>query len=65
MVERSGMLNHLKSKVEVLGLGRGDVVAQNASHCFDISVWQFLAALMVGGRVVIYEDELVMDPGLC
>ncbi len=62
MVERSGMLNHLKSKVEVLGLGRRDVVAQNASHCFDISVWQFLAALMVGGRVVIYEDELVMDP---
>ena len=62
MVERAGMRNHLQSKLEVLGLNPGDVVVQNASHCFDISVWQFLAALMVGGRVVIYGEDLVLNP---
>jgi amino acid adenylation domain-containing protein len=62
MVERRGVLNHLRSKLETLTLGSGDVVVQNASHCFDISVWQFLAALMVGGRVVIYGDDLVLNP---
>jgi amino acid adenylation domain-containing protein len=63
MVERAGMRNHLYSKLDVLAMGPGDVLVQNASHCFDISVWQFLAALMVGGHVVIYDDELVLDPG--
>jgi amino acid adenylation domain-containing protein len=62
MVEREGMRNHLRSKLEVLALGPGDVVVQNASHCFDISVWQFLAPLMAGGRVVIYGEELVLNP---
>lgn len=61
-MEREGMRNHLRSKLEVLALGPGDVVVQNASHCFDISVWQFLAPLMVGGRVVIYGEELVLNP---
>src|SRR5579872_366906 len=62
MLERTGMLNHLRAKIDALGLDGGDVVVQSASHCFDISVWQFLAALMVGGRVVIYGDDLVMEP---
>lgn len=62
MVERAGMRNHLWSKIEVLALGPGDVVVQNASHCFDISVWQFLAPLMAGGRVVIYGEDLVLNP---
>jgi amino acid adenylation domain-containing protein/non-ribosomal peptide synthase protein (TIGR01720 family) len=62
MVERLGMLNHLEAKLSLLGLGEGDVVIQNASHCFDISVWQFLAALMAGGRVVICGDETAADP---
>jgi len=62
MVERMGMRNHLRSKIEVLTINSGDVVVQNASHCFDISVWQFLAPLMVGGRVVIYGEDLVLNP---
>jgi amino acid adenylation domain-containing protein len=62
MVERAGMQNHLRSKLHVLQIGPADVVAQNASHCFDISVWQFLAPLMAGARVVIYDNELVLNP---
>src|SRR6185295_12726043 len=63
MVEHQGMLNHLWAKAELLGLSSGSVVAQNASMGFDISVWQFLAVLLVGGRVVIYDDATAMDAG--
>ncbi|ASS75374.1 hypothetical protein CIG75_10475 [Tumebacillus algifaecis] len=62
MVEHVGMLNHLYAKIELLELTDRSIVVQNASHCFDISVWQFLAPLMVGGTVVIYENDLAMDP---
>ena len=62
MIEHIGMLNHLYAKINLLGLNEKSVVAQNASHCFDISVWQFLAPLMVGGRVVIYNNETSIDP---
>jgi amino acid adenylation domain-containing protein len=62
MVERAGMRNHLQAKIGELRLGASDVVAQNASHCFDISVWQMLAALMVGGGVAIYGEDMVLEP---
>ncbi|MFL6284239.1 MAG: amino acid adenylation domain-containing protein [Pyrinomonadaceae bacterium] len=62
MVEHQGMLNHLCAKVNDLELTEGDVVAQTASQCFDISVWQFLSPLMVGGCVRVYDDEVAHDP---
>ncbi|HYO59953.1 amino acid adenylation domain-containing protein, partial [Archangium sp.] len=62
MLEHRGMLNHLFAKVEALGLTSADVVAQTASQCFDISVWQFLAALLVGGQVHIIENEVAHEP---
>jgi len=62
MVEHRGMRNHLYAKIEQLGLGAGDVVAQTAAHTFDISVWQFVAALLVGGRVQIFRDAIAHDP---
>jgi len=62
MVVQRGMLNHLDAKIRDLGLTAADAVAQTASQCFDISVWQLLAALAVGGRVHIYPDEVAHDP---
>src|SRR6266567_1648116 len=44
MCEHSGMLNHLWAKIDDLGIGEGDVVAQTAPQCFDISLWQLVAA---------------------
>jgi amino acid adenylation domain-containing protein len=64
MVEHHGMANHLWAKVAGLGLTAGDAVAQTASQCFDISVWQLLAALIVGGRVEVYPDDVAHDPYL-
>jgi amino acid adenylation domain-containing protein len=63
MVEHRGMLNHLLAKIDFLGLDQESVVAQNASHCFDISIWQFFAALLAGGRVVIYLPEALFHSG--
>ncbi len=62
MIEHRGMLNHLYAKIEALGITNQDSVAQTASQCFDISVWQFLVALLVGGAVLVYPDEVAHDP---
>ncbi|WP_328904186.1 amino acid adenylation domain-containing protein [Streptomyces sp. NBC_00441] len=61
MVEHAGMLNHLLAKIEDLGIGEGDVVAQTAPQCFDISVWQLLAALLAGGRTLLVGQDAVLD----
>src|SRR5581483_8057881 len=64
MIEQIGMINHLYAKIADLQLQAGDSVAQTASICFDISVWQFLAALLVGGRVHVFAEETIYDPVL-
>ena len=56
------MVNHLLSKIPALGLSESDVIAQTASQCFDISVWQFLTGLLRGACIRILSDDLVRDP---
>ena len=62
LIEHRGLLNHLWAKIIDLGLGPQDVVAQNASCSFDISVWQMLAALLTGGAVRVIGEEDSADP---
>ncbi|HEY0602882.1 MAG TPA: condensation domain-containing protein, partial [Herpetosiphonaceae bacterium] len=62
VVEQRGMINHLYAKLADLALTEHDRVAQTASQCFDISVWQFLAALLVGGQEQIFPDAVSHDP---
>jgi len=62
MVEHTGMMNHIRAKIDELRLTHNSTVAQNASQTFDISVWQFFAALVPGGKTVVYPDDLVFDP---
>ncbi|MBW4508478.1 MAG: amino acid adenylation domain-containing protein [Scytonematopsis contorta HA4267-MV1] len=62
MLEHRGMLNHLYAKVTDLQLSASDVVAQTATQTFDISIWQFLVALLVGGKVEIISNEIAADP---
>jgi amino acid adenylation domain-containing protein len=61
MVEMAGMVNHLCAKVSDLGLTSADVIAQTASQTFDISVWQFLSALISGGRITVVDTEITRD----
>ncbi|TMH11222.1 MAG: amino acid adenylation domain-containing protein, partial [Betaproteobacteria bacterium] len=61
MCEHVGMLNHLFAKIDDLRIGEGDVVAQTAPQSFDISLWQLVSALLVGGRTLLVEQETILD----
>jgi len=61
MCEHAGMLNHLCAKIHDLRIGEGQVVAQTAPQCFDISLWQLISALLVGGRTLVVEQEAILD----
>jgi amino acid adenylation domain-containing protein len=61
MCEHAAMLNHLYAKIEDLEIGAGQVVAQTAPQCFDISMWQLVSALLVDGRTLIVEQDTILD----
>ncbi|MES5818687.1 amino acid adenylation domain-containing protein [Streptomyces sp. RG80] len=61
MCEHAGFVNHVLAKLEALDIGPGQVVAQTAPQCSDISLWQLLAALLVGGRTLLVGPETVLD----
>ncbi|MEV7234974.1 amino acid adenylation domain-containing protein [Streptomyces sp. NPDC051020] len=61
MCEHAGMLNHLYAKIDDLEIGEGQVVAQTAPQCFDISLWQLVSGLLVGGRTLLVEQEVILD----
>ncbi|MFB7503880.1 non-ribosomal peptide synthetase [Streptomyces broussonetiae] len=61
MCEHAGFVNHLYAKIDDQGIGAGQVVAQTAPQSFDISLWQLVAALVVGGRTLIIEQESILD----
>ncbi len=60
MCEHAGMLNHLYAKIDDLEIDEGSVVAQTAPQCFDISLWQLVSALLVGGRTLIVEQDVIL-----
>ncbi|MFF0749901.1 amino acid adenylation domain-containing protein [Streptomyces sp. NPDC004267] len=61
LCEHEGFLNHLLAKIEDLDVTEGRVVAQTAPQCFDISLWQLVAALAVGGRTLIIGQDEILD----
>jgi amino acid adenylation domain-containing protein len=61
MCEHAGMLNHLCAKIHDLGIREGQAVAQTAPQSFDISLWQLVSALLVGGRTLLVEQEAILD----
>jgi amino acid adenylation domain-containing protein len=62
MVEQQGMVNHLYAKIYALDLIESDCIAETAPQSFDISIWQFLSALLVGGTTYIFSEETTHDP---
>ncbi|MBV9922198.1 MAG: amino acid adenylation domain-containing protein, partial [Pseudonocardia sp.] len=61
MCEHAGMLNHLQAKIVDLGIGPGQTVAQTAPQSFDISLWQLISALLVGGRTLLVPQDVILD----
>jgi amino acid adenylation domain-containing protein len=62
VVEHQGMLNHLWAKIIDLELTAADTLAFTAPLGFDISIWQMLCPLLVGGRIDIAGDAVAHDP---
>jgi amino acid adenylation domain-containing protein len=63
MCEHAGMVNHMYAKVDDLHIAEGQVVAQTGPQCFDISLWQLLAGLLIGARTLLVEQDVILDPG--
>jgi amino acid adenylation domain-containing protein len=61
MCTHHGMINHLTAKVTDLEIDDTSVVVQNAQQTFDISLWQLIAPLLVGGRTLIVAREDILD----
>ena len=61
MCEHAGMLNHLYAKIDDLEIHQGQVVAQTAPQCFDISLWQLVSGLLVGARTLVIEQDVILD----
>lgn len=61
MCEHAGLINHLFAKIDDLQIGEDSVVAQIAPQCFDISMWQLVAALLVGGQTQLIKQEVILD----
>ncbi|HAU85938.1 MAG TPA: hypothetical protein DCW90_10675 [Lachnospiraceae bacterium] len=62
MIEQKGMLNHLFAKIDYLNITENDFIIENASQCFDISIWQFFSNVIAGGRCHIVSDETAKNP---
>ncbi|MBG9798758.1 non-ribosomal peptide synthetase [Brevibacillus laterosporus] len=65
MVEHIGLNNHLHMMIKQLKLSEDCRIAQTASHCFDISVWQFFTSIILGGTTIIYDNQMTMEPTSC
>ncbi|GAA1939034.1 amino acid adenylation domain-containing protein [Amycolatopsis minnesotensis] len=62
MVTHGGMVNHLRAKIDDLDLSGEDRIVQNAPLSFDISVWQMMDALLLGGTVRVVDRDTASDP---
>ena len=62
MIEHEGMLNHIFAHIHDQEINASDVMGQIATQTFDISVWQLLCLLMVGGRTAIITGDAAWEP---
>ncbi|MDG4772428.1 non-ribosomal peptide synthetase [Solwaraspora sp. WMMD792] len=61
-VSHRSMANYLRWAVDTFGYHSGDRLAQTSSLCFDASVRQLLAPLLVGATVVVLAPQVLRDP---
>ncbi len=61
MIEHVGLLNHLLLMIDELSMNQDSVVAFTAPFTFDISVWQILSGLLVGGEIAIYRESDLLE----
>ncbi len=57
-----GALNHLFGELEGIGVRSAFNFLQTAASSSDISVWQFMAPVLMGGATIVADYETVVDP---
>ncbi|NML39912.1 amino acid adenylation domain-containing protein [Chitinophaga sp. G-6-1-13] len=62
VVEHSGLLHHLMTRITELCIHEYSVIAFTAPYTSDIAAWQMLAAIACGGTTIIYPDHLMHNP---
>ncbi len=62
IVRHDGAINHIYAQFDELKLTEQFCFLQSAPSSTDISVWQFLAPLLIGGKTVIVDIETVAIP---
>ncbi|MGJ5676048.1 MAG: non-ribosomal peptide synthetase [Nostochopsis sp.] len=62
IVRHDGAINHIYAQFDELELTEQFSFLQSAPSSTDISVWQFLAPLLIGGKTVIVDIETVAIP---
>jgi amino acid adenylation domain-containing protein len=61
ILNQKSIINNALFNIDFLKFSERTVMAQNYSSIFVASIWQFLAPLFVGGKVVIYPDNISRD----
>jgi amino acid adenylation domain-containing protein/FkbM family methyltransferase len=62
LVRHDGAVNHIYAEFDLLRFHPEAAFLQSAPSSSDLSVWQFLAPGLIGGRTVIADYETVADP---
>ncbi|MFS0516458.1 amino acid adenylation domain-containing protein [Nostoc sp. UIC 10607] len=62
IIRHGGAINHIYAQFDALGFTEEFNFLQTAPASSDISVWQFIAPLLIGGSTVIVETETVCNP---
>lgn len=56
-----GVHNHMWQMVEYFGLGPEDCVGQASPVTVDMTIWQFMSPLLVGGRVRVIPEPISLS----
>lgn len=64
LIEHKGLLNHLLLMIDELQLNNEASIAFTAPFTFDISVWQILTSLLVGGKTAIYKEQDLLETNI-
>jgi amino acid adenylation domain-containing protein len=62
IIRHDGAINHIWAQYEALNLSQDFRFLQSAPVSSDISVWQFLAPILTGGKTVIVNTETICHP---
>ena len=62
IIRHDGAVNHIFAEFDLLRFHVSTAFLQSAPSSSDISVWQYLAPLLIGGRTVIADFDTVCDP---